>query len=582
MDDFEENLTLLQSRIVDASTIFAYLQIEGPIKIRDTFNGKTVDEALGNVIYTDGTTVEINSYKYFEQCNFDEGIHIKSGLLNGVDTKNIVTKSTEQEISLNNLEGDVLFQRLDLGGLFDFINVTELDINTVKLYGDQYSELSVSVAQPMKAKSIKIEKELNDQPLNDFHRIDQELQLKGEIIFDELLIDQGHVFGGIHTNGYLNGINLKEFDEMRLSLTRPQHISVPCYIKDVVVHGNMRNEMINQVSTQSFANNVLKAQSVRNLMYSGEILIDNLYVEKNVAIKDLNGVDLNHVLENVVWLSRPSTIFGDLNFLDPLSVHGNVSYGGSLNGQHFDGFIEDLVLKNQETIYLKGVKGFPNGIYVATDVDTEYINEFDVKDVVRKDGSVAYQGHVNLFGNMHVRHLDTSGTFNNVSLHLLSSMYEYDIINNMHVIKGDVNLLENVHIDHLNVKGQFNSIPDITAYIRSIVRDDKDCNITGRKSFLNIGFFDQGIDIHEFNGINLSKFVKDIVLIDPTETTLIHGLVSFHEPVFAPSVQIHNDVATHNIADCSPQEWIYNGIMINQHEKILSKFCNVDFFSYNI
>lgn len=571
LDDFEENLTLLQSRIVDASTIFSYLRVEGPIKIRDTFNGKTVDEALGNVIYTDGTTVEVNSYKYFEQCNFEEGIYIKSGLLNGVDTKDIVTKSTEQEITFNELVGDVLFQRLDLDGLFDFINATELDINTVKLNGDQYSEVSVSVAHPVITKSIKINKEVNGHLLRDFYRIDQEIHLKGEIIFNELLIDQGHIFGGIHTNGYLNGVNLKEFDETRLSLTRPQHISVPCYMKEVTVNGNMRNEMINQVPTHSFTNNVLKAQSVRNLMYSGEILIDNLYVEKNVAIKNLNGIDLNNVLENVVWLNRPSSIYGDLSFLDSLTVYGNVSYGGLLNGQHFGSFIEDLVLKNQETIYLKGVKGFPNGFSVATDVDTEYINEVNARDVLRKDGSVACQGHVNIHGNLHVRYVDISGTLNNISLHLLSSIYEYDTGNNKHVIKGDVNLHGSVQMDHLTVTGSFNSIPDITAYIHSIVRDDKDCNITGRKSILNIGFFDQGVDITEFNGINLSEVAKDIVLVNPTEKIVIHGLVSFHEPVFASSVHIHNDIATHNIADCSPQEWVYNGIMINQHEKILSK-----------
>lgn len=558
------------------------MRVEGPIKIRDTFNGKTVDEALGNVIYTDGTNVEVNSYKYFEQCNFEEGIHIKSGLLNGLDTKDIVTKSTEHNISINELEGDVLFQRLELGGLFDFINVTELDINTVKLSGDQYSEVSMSVAHPVVAKSFKIEKELNDHSLNEFHRIDKELVLKGEIVFNELLIDQGHIYGGIHTNGYLNGINLKEFDQTRLSLTRPQRISAPCYIKDVTIHGNLRNDIINQVPTSSFTNNVLKAQSVRNLLYSGEILIDNLYVDKNVAIKSLNGIDLNHVLENIVWLNRPSSIYGDLKFIDPVTVHDNVSYGGLLNGQHFERFIDDLVLKNQETIDLKGVKGFPNGFYVAGDVDTEYINDVDVKDVLRKDGSVACQGHVNVHGSVDVRHLEISGTLNNISLQLLSSLYDYDEVKDRHFIKGDVNFHENVQINHLISNGPFNSIPDITTYIDSIIRDDKDCNITGRKSFLNIAFFDQGVDIYKFNEINLSELVKDIVLVNPIQKTVINGLVSFHEPVFAPSVHIQSDIATHNIADCSPQEWVYNGIMINQHEKIMSKFYSFNTFEHDV
>lgn len=36
--------------------------------------------------------------------------------------------------------------------------------------------------------------------LSDFHRIDQDVYLRGDIIFIEVLIDQGPVYGGIHTN----------------------------------------------------------------------------------------------------------------------------------------------------------------------------------------------------------------------------------------------------------------------------------------------------------------------------------------------------------------------------------------------
>ncbi|XP_063709207.1 uncharacterized protein LOC134837752 [Culicoides brevitarsis] len=570
LDDFEENLTLEQSRVVDASTIFVNLRVEGPIKIRDTFNDKTIDEALGNVIYTDNGTVVVNSYKHFKKCDFEEGINIRSGLVNEIDTKNIVTKSTEQYLSLNHLTGDVLFQNLDLDGLFDFVNATELDMNTVKLHGDQYSEVSMSVRNPVHAKSLKIEKNLNGYALNDYHRVTEELHLAGKVSFNELLIDQANVAGGIHTNGLLNGVNLKIFDETRLSLTRPQHITAPAHLKYVTIHGNLRNELINQVSTTSFSNNVLKAQSVRNLMYSGEILIDNLYVDNNVAINRLNGVDLNHLLENVVWLDRPCVIYGDMKFLDGLEVHGNVSYNSLLNGHHFESFLGDLVLKNQEILYWKGHKGFSNGFSVTSNIDTEYINDVNVQNILRRDGSVACQGHLNVMGHVDVRHLDVKGTLNNNSVHDLASKYDFDSKTDRHVIKKDANLHESCTINDLVVNGPFNSMRDITSYLNSIVRDDKSYNISGRKTFLNLGLFDQGVEIYELNNLPLTEFLKDIVLVNAAEKNVINSLVSFHEPVFAPTIHVENDIATHNIADCSPQEWVYNGILVNEHESIMT------------
>uniref|UniRef100_A0A336KZZ1 CSON002090 protein n=1 Tax=Culicoides sonorensis TaxID=179676 RepID=A0A336KZZ1_CULSO len=570
LDEFQENLTLLESRVVDASTIFHNLIVEGPIKIRDTLNNIAIDETLGNVIYTDGNKIEINAYKSFDHANFEEGIDIKSGLLNGLPIKDIVTKSTEQTLHFTELDGDVYFERLELDGLFDFINITELDMNSVKLFGDQYSEVSMSSRYPVNVKSLKIENDINGDTLETFQRIDKEFNLKGEVVFDELFLDYGRVHGGIHTNGYLNGIDLKEFEATRFSLTKPQHISAPCYIQDVTIHGNLKNDIINNVPTDSFTNSVLKSQSVRNLLYSGEILIDNLYVDKNVAIKSLNGIDLNHVLENVVWLNRPNTIQGDLTFTGPVIIYGNLSYGNLLNDFYFERFLNDLVLRNQEVLYLKGIKGFPNGFHVLENIDTEYINDYNVQHILRKDGSVACDGHITVHGNVHVRYLDSMGTINNVSTQLLNNLYDYEKETDTHVLKSDVIFNDNVQIDQLIVNGPFNGMPNLTSYLHSIIRDDQDLNIAGSKTFMNLVFFDQGVDFHLFNDIHLTEYVKDIVLLNPNEKTMINSLVSFHDPVSAPSAHIANDIATHNIADCSPQEWIYNGLLTNQHEKILT------------
>lgn len=534
------------------------------------YNDINLDEILGNVIYTDSPQITVDSYKTFGTANFEEGIHISSGLLNDIEIKNYVTKSTEQTLGLSEIYGDVFFHKLELGGLYDFVNVTELDLNSIKTFGDQYTEAEIVINGELVANKMRIEHTLNQHPIEHFYRTDQDIQLHGEVNFKDLMVNDAHIYGDIHTSGYLNGVSLEEFDKKRLSITRPQVIPA-CHIEHATILGNLKNDIVNHHPTASFTNNILKSQSVRNLLYSGEIIIDNLYVNKNVAIKTVNGIDLNQLSENAVWLNKPNTIYADVKFSGPVHVQGDVSFKGLLNDKYFDDFVNDLVLKNQDVIEIKGVKAFVNGFHVTGNIDTKNINNIPVENIVRKDGSVPIEGQLIVYGEVSTDSLSISGSLNNMTIKDLQSQYEYDEETDTHLLKSDVTFSKPIHIKDLYVKGQFNSKPNINDYIKTIIRTEGDFNITGTKTFLQTVYFNQGFEVEEFNDIPFTIFLNEIVLNHPTGSNTIEGLVSFTEPVFAPNINVHGDLATHNIADCSPQEMAHNALMVNQHEKILSK-----------
>lgn len=533
---------------------------------------------LSNVIYTDTPKVKINSFKVFEQGYFEEGIHVTSGLVNDFKVKDVVTKSTDQEIALTELHGDIIFQHLDLVGLFDSINVTDLEYNSIKTWGDQYTEASlvftndVSEVKPeLLVQHLQVIESLNDVNVENFISIDEPLEINGKVFFKTLESNDCLVYGNIQSGNILNGVSIDEFDQTRLSLTRAQKIPSG-NIQNLHITGFLKNDLINGIDTNTFTDRIIKSQSVRNLLFSGEILIDTLHVTGNVVAKFLNGRDLDQLIEDAVWLKHENRLPGSFTFLDSVVINKNFSAYGFVNGQILGRFVNDLVLKNQNPIILSDAKIFKNGFHVLGNVNPGYINTNPIDSFVFKSDKKALYGPVSVYGKVIAKDVDIHRSLNNISVNYFKQTYDYDSESKVHVIKGDVNFHQPLRTKHLIVHGAFNDIPNLNNFIDSIVRDDKNAKIFGHKTFVSSNNFESGFDVKHFNGQNLSALVSEIVVTDQLELIRINGAVRFTEPVSVPNVKVHRDLATHNIADCSPIEWHYNSLLIDRNEVINGKF----------
>lgn len=566
-------MNLQQSRTINAAATFNNLQVFGPIKVKNTYNGVDLDQLLENALYIDSPNVVVNSYKNIALGTFDEGIHIESEIVNDFYIKDVATKSVEQNLALSHLHGDVIFQKLETSGLFDGINITEVTLDSIKLFGDQYTQAELVFEQvfmlsEIEANHFYVEKYLNNIEVNNLIKIDENTHIQSEVNFNELFVDQCDIYGNFHVPEIVNNIQLKDFAHQHLSISRPQYVSTPMKAHTVTMVGNLRNEYVNSVETSSFTNSVLKSQSARNLLFTGDILIDNMFIEGNAGIKLVNGFDLNGIIENAIWLNRPLSWYESVIFVNSIRVIQNITLNGKMN----DDFVNDL---NEIAVrgknYLNGAKVYQNGFYVKGKIDTNLLNDEPLTDLLYKNSETTFNGPLTIQGHIFTNTVNAYGLINNVSIQYLKDIYYFDYDNEQHVIKSDISFQNYVQVKTLVALNSFNDIPNINYFLDSVLRADRDYNITIAKTFISTTYFESGFFVKSFNYENLSNLLSNIVVLNQ-EPKYVNGPIKFNEPVYASKLIVTNDLATHNIADCSPLEWYYNGIMINKDEDITCKY----------
>lgn len=175
LDEFLANPTLRETTLIHANSFINSLEVNGNVyvtSIDDVF----VDDILSDVVYKHETSPTITSFKRFS--SLQSNIQIASGLVNDIPFSSFVTKDTEQVFNVSNLHGDVFFQHLTLDGLFNFVNVTDLDMNAIKLFGDQYTNAELEFQDGdhinIEANEFIILDTINDQNVcNFFSSIEQ-------------------------------------------------------------------------------------------------------------------------------------------------------------------------------------------------------------------------------------------------------------------------------------------------------------------------------------------------------------------------------------------------------------------------
>lgn len=138
LDDFLSNPTLLETNKIHANCFINWLEVDGPVSITGTINNFYLDDILSDIVYKHESSPQINSVKKFASVRAPN-IILTSDMVNGVKFSSFVTKDTEQTLNMTTLNANVRFEHLNIGGLINGINITEVDMNSIKLFGDQYT-----------------------------------------------------------------------------------------------------------------------------------------------------------------------------------------------------------------------------------------------------------------------------------------------------------------------------------------------------------------------------------------------------------------------------------------------------------
>ncbi|EDS33193.1 conserved hypothetical protein [Culex quinquefasciatus] len=581
IDEFLDNPTLLQTTLVKAACQFKRLHVDGPVIVKGSLNGgDELDAVLADVVYDTEHNVEIAATKRIQSAEFLGKVTLESRMINEFRLDEFVTRSTEQEFDVSEIVGDVFFQDLTVGGLFDGINVTQLDLNSIKLFGDQYTEASLVFKNPPDApfpdidvRELRVEKTLNSKARSQYLDIEQEeIVLTGDIVVNHLDVKhlelvRSPLDGPSKTIG---NVHLPTFDDLRFSLTRPQQILAPFLIDKLFVNGQLLTTSINGHDLRSLKADLEKLDNFKNHLLMGHIPIENLYIGGDLQVNMLNDVNFDGLLQEVIWLDRTNRIPGTVHFLDPLIVKENLTVRGLVNDVVFNEFLSDLVLKTDEVAEFYAPKVFVNGLVVEGNVTTESINNILVSDLALKNQTVYLRGDVEIVGDVYVNHLLVDESLNGEPMRNLLDRYRYDSARDVHVVKGDL-YFQHAAIKTLNVQGSLNQIPDVDAFLTSLIRKDQDYNFTKPMEFKNEVIFEKGVTIGTLNGADISNVQNEIVRINDPNPVELYAEVVFKDEVRVEYLKVQGDLIAPNVNGINPDSWLKKGIMTNQNAEIFAK-----------
>lgn len=390
LDEFLPNPTLEIAKEILASCTFKELFVEGDVKIGKSFNKLDLEKTLTDVIYEDDIEVVIAAPKEFLNLEVKNNLNISSNFINNVNLSDVMTTNGEQEVNFDRLQGDVRIQNLKLGGLFDGVNATQLEIDSVRTFGDQFIETPLIIASGGRvgANSINIKSSLNEIPVGDYFFTDQIIEFapNARVEFIDLTVDASKIASDVIGQGALKNFNMQELERNCLSKSLKQMINVPVQVKTLTTRGTFAANSVNGIDFEVFKNYMRQIKNYRKALLAGQHKIDNLIVDGNVVAPSINDRNFSELLNQVFWLNRENS-FGEIEFLDEIDVKGNLSVE-AVNGKNFDSFLSGWISKNENPIEINGDVTSEKEVMVVENLVAREINRIKFEDFLRKQDVV--------------------------------------------------------------------------------------------------------------------------------------------------------------------------------------------------
>ncbi|XP_031625966.1 uncharacterized protein LOC116342472 [Contarinia nasturtii] len=568
LDEFLSNPTLQETRQISATVHIDTLEIEGPIYVRNKINDIFLDEVLSDIVYKHEPNPQITSFKRFGTVQAAD-IRLTADLINGTPFSQFVTTDTMQTFNVSKLRGNVYFQRLNLDGLFNFINVTEVDMNSLKLFGEQYTDAELVFEDgeflSIDATQLDVLETVNNIDVHDFIDIDGDFELTGNVNLNSLHVNELIVNGVIKGNrqSLINGFQLSDLIRSHFSKNHRQNFTKPVYIPKAVLRNGVNISQLNGYDFETIVKNLRNFETNEQMLNGSHVDINQMFVNGSILLSDVNGYDFEEVKANVIPLDQTNNIDLPITFLDPIFVNGKLNIIGLHGEKNFNDFVNNLVRKSAKMNRIYGTTIFNEDVTVSNNAKVTTINEIQVDHILTKNFNREILNSIRIIGDVTIPNLNVKGTLNGVSGERLSN-YSFNQQTASFTLKNDVFFNQSIAIKHFYVQGGYNDIGNIHEHLKGIIRTDRPARIIGTKTFKNSVNFENGININKYNGIDVQRFLSNVVLIDQLEPVDIYSDVVFAAPVIAPRMNITGDITTTSINNITVADLVQNTIRIDK------------------
>lgn len=259
----------------------------------------------------------MNSVKAFpEGLSVKQNLDIRHNAINNISLDSFVLKDSDEPLQIHKLKGNITFNNLHLKGLYNGINVTKLDEETVKNFGEQYISSNLRF-EDLHITQLFINETLNGVPIENYLFADGDRVFEGSVQFDSVLADNLRVHGNFKAP--LKNFNIVEFDRRRLSHTREQLLIANYTIARAQAKKVVATE-VNGVAFVDLFGSKITAKQLVELAQNGSLKIKgtsmwvmwmrcycfvaDLYVDGSLFLDNINGVPSSILLGNDAWQNK--------------------------------------------------------------------------------------------------------------------------------------------------------------------------------------------------------------------------------------------------------------------------------------
>ncbi|KAG5684167.1 hypothetical protein PVAND_013408 [Polypedilum vanderplanki] len=575
LDEFLPNPTLEFSNEIPAACTFKELIVDGLVKIENSFNNNDLETILSDVVYevdsNDEEEVSIEAPKIFNEIDVSEDVLIPSNFINNIKLDNIMTLNGEEIATFDKLFGKVLFSDLNIDGLFDGINVTDLDMNSIKTFGDQYIQTPILISKHVDASSLDIKHSLNKIPASNFYSVNEPIILPEnmQVAIQNLTVSNLTLKDDIVGTGAFGNLDLNNFPLFHMSKSIEQNIQAPVSINSLITKNVFEGNSINDMSFNVFKEYMKGLKDFKKLLLSGNYKLDNLIIDGNVILESINEKDFNSIANNVIWLNKPNEIEAKIKFLDGIEINERLIIDGRINNKNFSDFINNWISSTENPIKINADK-FINNVHVSSNLQLSTINEINFEDILKKS-DIIESDKLNIHGIVKANKIIAKNYFNHESVKNFENIYKLNSSTGALTINADVKFNGNLKVKNLNTP--FLNRDNTTEIFENMVkRDDPEIHIKGALSFEKDVMTEQGVHIDNFNDIDMQNLMANLIILRSSEINNIYSNITFMNDVFAPLVGLRGNLSTDLISTCNITEWIHHAKNINLNIFLPGKF----------
>ncbi|XP_037779779.1 uncharacterized protein LOC119576256 [Penaeus monodon] len=231
------------------------------------------------------------------------------------------------EVSVGNLTINSSISRLDSDGvLVNSLNISALGSQAVLTTSDSFFINGPKIfVDGFAAGNLDISESLGDVLASDLIVLSKDGEVPSGINFTAPL----SVGGNLRVGGHLDGIDLKQLLEDRVTLDGIETLTSHCIFEEIEVKGDLEVEEINTVTLSDV---VVKSGKSQQHITGVKELNGGLLVNGNIDLMQINGVDIMELNRTVVWKDRPATFGQSLVIENLVESEASVTVQGTVNG----------------------------------------------------------------------------------------------------------------------------------------------------------------------------------------------------------------------------------------------------------